>query len=137
MVNSPFNILKLLFPARLPKRAVFALSLQVQGCPPEAALVICEDSYIACRPGGKHMFVPSNVLDKPMHENYDSLCCGSGAVRASIELSALWTNQPRLRVSRHNLQEDLYLVIQTLISDSAIVIMLTNVSTLAYLISHN
>src|SRR5437588_10225928 len=92
MANSPLKILKLLLPARLRIRAICALLLRVQGRPPEAALVICEDSYVACGPSRKHMFVPSNVLDEPMHENYDTLCCGSGVVRASVKLSALRTN---------------------------------------------
>lgn len=101
MVDSPLDILKLLLPAGLPIRAVFTLPLQVQGRPPEATLVKCEYSYVACRPSRKHVFIPSNMLGEPMHENHDTLCCRSRAVRASVELSALWTNQPGLRVGRH------------------------------------
>jgi hypothetical protein len=66
------------------------------------------------------MFVPSNVFDEPMHENYNTLCCGSRAVRASVELRTLRTNQPGLRVSRHDLQRrrelwiELYIVLTNL-----------------------
>jgi hypothetical protein len=107
ILDSPFDVGCLVFPARFPVRTILAPLLVKRGLP-ESTLVKAEHGYPAIPESAVDVLVTSNVLAKPVDEDEDGFWV-VGFVCAGVDLAVLGPREPAFRVRsrrRHRVERE-------------------------------